>query len=97
MPKRISKPKGKKKRATEEPDVSQLAHRLVQESVAERNAEPESMTKAQLSQLMAAMGRRGGKIGGKRRLETMTPHERSQLALKAAQARWKKPEKTKQP
>jgi hypothetical protein len=39
---------------------------------------------------MAAMGRKGGKIGGKRRLETMTATQRSAAAKKAAQARWKK-------
>jgi hypothetical protein len=48
------------------------------------------MTKAQISQLMATMGRKGGKIGGKRRMETMTPAQRSQSAHWAAQARWKK-------
>jgi len=48
------------------------------------------MTKAQISQLMAEMGRKGGRIGGKRRLETMTPERRSQVALKAAKARWQK-------
>jgi hypothetical protein len=38
---------------------------------------------------MAAMGRKGGKVGGKRRLETMTAKARSDVAKKAAQARWK--------
>jgi hypothetical protein len=87
MPKRISKPK-KKKKAPEE-DVNQLAHRLVQESTSEsRNGT--TTPEARISQLMAEMGRRGGKIGGKRRLVTMTPEQRSQSALRAAQARWKK-------
>lgn len=31
-------------------------------------------------------GARGGKIGGKRRLETMTPEQRSAIAKKAATA-----------
>jgi hypothetical protein len=38
--------------------------------------------------LMAEMGRKGGKIGGKRRLQTMTAKERSTVARKAANARW---------
>jgi hypothetical protein len=42
-----------------------------------------------LSKVMAEMGRKGGLIGGKRRLETMTPQERSRVAKKAARARWK--------
>ena len=47
-------------------------------------------TKAQVSALMAELGRKGGKIGGKRRLETMTARERREVAKKAAEARWKK-------
>ena len=39
---------------------------------------------------MAELGRRGGKKGGKRRLETLTKERRSEIALKAARARWKK-------
>ena len=39
-----------------------------------------------ISAVMAAMGRKGGKIGGKRSLETMTPEERSARAKKAAAA-----------
>ncbi len=81
MPKRIRKPK--KKKAPQE-DVNQVAHRLVRESTSEPTSE------AQISQLMAEMGRRGGKIGGKRRMVTMTPEQRSQSAFRAAQARWKK-------
>jgi hypothetical protein len=90
MQKRISsKAKRKKKRAPQE-DVNQFAHRLGQQSVAEQGREPDTITKAQISQLMSQMGRKGGKIGGKRRMETMTSEERSQVALKAAKARWAK-------
>jgi hypothetical protein len=39
---------------------------------------------------MSAIGRKGGKIGGKRRMVTMTPEERSQVAAKAAKTRWAK-------
>jgi hypothetical protein len=39
---------------------------------------------------MAAIGRKGGQIGGKRRLKTMTKAARSKVAAKAARARWKK-------
>jgi hypothetical protein len=39
---------------------------------------------------MSEMGKKGGKIGGKRRLETMTPERRRELAYNAAKARWKK-------
>jgi hypothetical protein len=37
---------------------------------------------------MAQMGRKGGRIGGKRRLETMTSRERKAVAKAAAKARW---------
>jgi hypothetical protein len=35
-----------------------------------------------------ALGRRGGKVGGKRRAENLTPEERRSIAVKAARARW---------
>jgi hypothetical protein len=43
-----------------------------------------------ISEVMREMGRRGGKIGGKRSLETMTPEERSARAKIAATAASKK-------
>lgn len=43
-----------------------------------------------VSQVMREMGRKGGKIGGKRSLETMTPEERSDRARKASLAAAKK-------
>jgi hypothetical protein len=39
---------------------------------------------------MASIGRKGGQIGGKRRLKTMTGAQRRTIAKKAARARWKK-------
>jgi hypothetical protein len=51
-----------------------------------------------VQQVMREMGSKGGKIGGKRRLETMTDEQRKRSARKAAKARWanakKKPVKT---
>lgn len=83
MPKRIKQ----EKRPT---DVNQLAHHLVSVSTQENGGSIAPPTKAQISVLMSEMGRRGGKIGGKRRLETMTAKERRAVAKKAAQARWEK-------
>lgn len=80
MPKPVKKAKKKAPR-----DINQLARHLV-----ELTTEPREPTDAEVSKVMAALGRRGGKIGGKRRLETMTFEERSAVALKAARARWKK-------
>jgi hypothetical protein len=39
-----------------------------------------------ISKVMSEMGRRGGKVGGKRSLETMTAAERTARAKKAAAA-----------
>jgi hypothetical protein len=41
-------------------------------------------TKVLFSEIMREIGRKGGKIGGKRSLETMTPEERSGRAKKAS-------------
>jgi hypothetical protein len=71
-------------------DTNQLARHLVNMTTgADDDGTPEP-TPDELSRVMAALGRRGGKIGGKRRLQTMTQAERSAVALKAARARWKK-------
>ena len=76
MPKRISK---KLK------DPNQIAAAVV----ALHTSEDTPTDAATLSKVMAEMGRRGGKIGGKKSLETMTPYQRKKRAKKAAQSRWK--------
>jgi hypothetical protein len=45
-----------------------------------------SVPPSAISEYMAAIGRKGGHIGGKRRLKTMTKAERSRVAAKAAKA-----------
>ena len=46
--------------------------------------------RALLSEIMSELGKKGGKIGGKRSLETMTSEERSARAKKASLAAAKK-------
>ena len=50
-----------------------------------------------ISKVMREMGRKGGKKGGKKgakaRMETLTPERRTQIAQKAAKARWAKAKK----
>jgi hypothetical protein len=50
-----------------------------------------------ISKVMQEMGRKGGKKGGKKgakmRAEALTPERRSQIARKAAKARWVKAKK----
>jgi hypothetical protein len=48
------------------------------------------VSSSEISRVMTAMGRKGGRIGGKRRLVTMTPEERRKVAAKAAKTRWAK-------
>ena len=80
--------KGKRPR-----DPNQLAKWMVDRStdetpeiiVPDKPASP-----VDLSSYMAAIGRKGGQIGGKRRLKTMTKAERHKVAVKAAKARWSK-------
>ncbi len=86
--------KGKRPR-----DPNQLAAWTVAVSTGQIPApEPEvpkpSGTPANISEYMAAIGRKGGQIGGKRRLKTMTKAERSKVAAKAAKARWRKVKRT---
>jgi len=84
MPKRISSKQPR--------DVNELASHLVKISAGEDPVGVPLPSKEQISVLMATIGRKGGKIGGKRRLETMTARERRAIAKKAAQARWQRKE-----
>ena len=68
-------------------DVNQRAHQLVHESI---EPDGELPSKAEISRVMAEMGRKGGKIGGKRRLVTLSPEKRSEIASRAARTRWSK-------
>jgi hypothetical protein len=85
MPKRIS-------RRSRPSDVNQAAYQMVRRST-QTDPEP-APSKSEISRVMSAMGRRGGKIGGKRKLETMTEAERRELATKAAKTRWAKHQKS---
>jgi hypothetical protein len=82
--------KGKRPR-----DPNQLAKWTVDVSTGQIPAEPETVSLSapasptNLSEYMAAIGRKGGQIGGKRRLKTMTKEQRHKVAVKAAKTRWK--------
>jgi hypothetical protein len=83
MPKRISKPML---------DPVQNARRVVLQSVGETEPiKPSSLSV--VSQVMAEMGRKGGRIGGKRRLVTLSSRRRRQIAKNAAKIRWSKKKK----
>jgi hypothetical protein len=70
-------------------DVNQRAFDVVRRST-EKTEKEDTVSSSELSRVMSILGRAGGKKGGKRRMETMTPEQRSEIALKAARARWGK-------
>ena len=77
MPKRSSNPR----------DLNQLAARLVQKATSD---EPEAEADPYEGKNPAAveLGRLGGQKGGKARAAKLTPEERSEIARRAARARW---------
>jgi hypothetical protein len=81
--------KGKRPR-----DPNQLAKLIVDLSTGDaQEPEPQAApppSAVNLSEYMSAIGRKGGQIGGKRRLKTMTKEQRRKVAARAARARWKK-------
>jgi len=91
--KKAAKSKPKTKRSPE-PDVNQLAHEQIRR-LTEDHSEPipalvilPKPSESEISRVMAELGRRGGKIGGKRRAASMTPERRREIALQAARKRW---------
>jgi len=60
-------------------DLNSMAHRIVKE-----HTEPAKPSAAQVS------GKKGGLKGGKSRAEKLSARERSEIARKAARARWTK-------
>lgn len=76
-------------------DPNQLAYRIIQEATgqvpkydpSQQEAKPVDPTK---NPHAVALGRLGGLKGGAARAEKLTPKKRSQIAAKAAKARWEK-------
>ena len=74
-------------------DINQLAHYLVKKSTEEELTETQSESKPQrsvISEYLARIGRKGGLKGGKARAKVLSERRRSEIAAKAAQARWEK-------
>jgi hypothetical protein len=83
MPKRTGT---KQSRPDKGLDSVQNARRVVLESVGE--SETVTVSLSLVSQVMAAMGRKGGKTGGRNRMALLTPEERSEMGKAAAEKRW---------
>ena len=76
MPERSSNPR----------DVNALAARIVREATEGPPAAPDRPEKDPAA---VALGRKGGKKGGRARAQSLTAEQRSDIARRAAQARWK--------
>jgi len=76
------------KRSRKKEDEAQAAVRIM-ETVAERSEARE--IPPEVSAAAAALGRRGGLKGGPARAAKLSPKKRSDIARKAAAARWQKP------
>lgn len=75
-------------------DVNQLAKALVDLSTGQAATDPASEPveakppEHEKNPAAVSLGRRGGLKGGKARAESLTPEKRSEIARKAAAARW---------
>ena len=81
MPKRSSKKTPR--------DINVLAAHIAEQATGEPvpSSSPEQSTK---NPAAVALGRLGGKKGGKARADSLTPEQRKEIAQKAAKARWNK-------
>jgi hypothetical protein len=68
-------------------DANQRAKATLDLFTGEREPEPERVKDPAAVEL----GRKGGLKGGKRRAEKLSPERRSEIAKRAAQARWQTP------
>jgi hypothetical protein len=80
MPTRASKPKRPR-------DTNQLAWQIVQEATGQAPIGPEKPDTR--NQAAVALSKLGASKGGKARAESLTKKRRSEIAKRAAKARWK--------
>jgi len=69
-------------------ELNKLAAFIVDQATNEDK--PQSEDQPQKNKAAQELGRLGGLKGGKARAEKMTPEQRSEIAKKAAKARWGK-------
>jgi hypothetical protein len=74
----------RKRSRKQEPDINQIAFRIVKNSTGEPDLSDDDARRA----LAQALGRLGGLKGGKARAAKMSKAERRESASKAAKARW---------
>ena len=103
MPKPLKRATKAREAAKRKPpsDPNRAAHAVLAEHLARHDPDPGPTASAPLdfqaayTAHMKALGAKGGQVGGKRRLETMTQDERSAVASKAARAMWARKKRSK--
>lgn len=75
-------------------DTNQLAHKVLQIAIGE-DVEPEKHDDGK-DPAAVALGRKGGLKGGKARWKGVSKKKRSEVARRAARARWAKTKKSNQ-
>jgi hypothetical protein len=83
------------KRSRKKEDGVQSARRVADRVIVLSGDVPDEPTMKrvippEVSRAASAMGRLGGPKGGRARAASLSPERRSEIALKAAQTRWKK-------
>ncbi len=77
------------KRPIKDHDFLTVARRVVEQAIGEQlDGSPLEDPNAGKSPKAIALGRLGGKKGGKARAEALSPEKRKAIARKAAKARW---------
>jgi hypothetical protein len=77
-------------RSSKRPDFVQNARRMVDESIRPHEKPVVKLNPSLVSQVMAEMGRKGGKAGGRSRMDSMDNEARSKFGRAAVNARWAK-------
>jgi len=70
-----------------DPDVNEAAVAVVKRT---RKSVENVPSNAEISRVMAELGRRGGMVGGRNRAAALTSDQRKEIARKAARSRWDK-------
>lgn len=79
-----------RRRSSTEHDFTVVARRVVEQTIGEHlDGTPLVDLNAGKNPHAVALGKLGGKIGGAARASKLSPRRRSQIARKAAKARWK--------
>lgn len=79
MPKRSSKKQGPS-------DLNEVAFRIMQQAIGESDGSSDA---SQKNPAAVALGKLGGKKGGRARAQNLSPERRAEIARHAAEVRWR--------